>query len=171
MTALDFQIRPAAADDVPAINRIYNVYIATSHVSFDTEPWTDDERSQWFQERSAHGYAVLVAERGGVVIGASWSGPWRSKAAYATSVETTIVLAECAIGSGVGSLLYKELIDDLAAKGMHRCYAIVALPNEASIALHHRLAFKDVGVLDEVGRKNGRFVSTLLLELRLVPGE
>jgi len=165
VTSLDVQIRPATVADVGAINRIYNVYIATSHVSFDTEPWTDDERSRWFQERSAHGYTVLVAERGGVVIGAAWSGPWRNKAAYATSVETTVALAEGALGAGVGSLLYGELIDALAIKHVHRCYAIVALPNEASVALHHRLGFRDVGTLDEVGKKDGSFVSTLLLEL------
>ncbi|GMQ94836.1 MAG: GNAT family N-acetyltransferase [Acidimicrobiia bacterium] len=167
MTSGEVHIRSAIAADVAAINRIYNHYITGSHVSFDTHPWSDDHRMAWFRERTDRGYAVLIAERGGDVVGSAWSGPWRSKAAYASSVETTVVVTDGQRGAGIGSPLYQALIDDLTVRGFHRCYAIVALPNDASIALHHRLGFCDIGILDEVGRKDGSYISTLLLELKL----
>ena len=160
-------VRPARPEDCHAINEIYNTYIVGSHVSFDTQPWTDDERVEWLAERVVLGYPVLVAERGGVVVGGAWSGPWRDKPAYARSTETTVVLAPSATGVGLGSILYPSLLDRLTDLGFHRCYALVALPNETSIAIHYKCGFTDVGELSESGFKDGRFVSTLLLERKL----
>jgi L-amino acid N-acyltransferase YncA len=160
-------VRPAEPEDCHAINEIYNAYIVDSLVSFDTRPWADEQRIDWLRERVALGYPVLVAERGGVVVGGAWSGPWRDKPAYARTPETTVILAPTATGTGIGSILYPNLIDRLADLGFHRCYALVALPNDASIAIHHKCGFTDVGVLTESGFKDGQFVSTLLLERRL----
>jgi len=167
VTSIPIDIAQATDTDAPAINRIYTGYIVESHVSFDTEPWSDEQRSAWLADRLEHGFPILVARHLGRVVGVAWAGPWRDKKAYATSVETTIVLDAEATGSGVGSILYGHLIDQLTGLGVHRCYAVVALPNVVSVALHQRLGFVRVGVLDEAGFKDGAFVSTLLLELRL----
>jgi L-amino acid N-acyltransferase YncA len=160
-------VRPAEPEDCHAINQIYNCYIVDSHVSFDTRPWTDEQRIEWLEDRITNGYPVLVAERGGVVVGGAWFGPWRDKAAYARSTETTVILATSATGIGIGSILYANLIGRLTDLGFHRCYALVALPNEASIAIHHKCGFTDIGELTESGFKDGHFVSTLLLERKL----
>lgn len=164
MSVSDVTTRPATSADASAINRIYNDYIVGSHVSFDTNPWSEAERLEWFHNRTAAGFPILVAEKGTEVVGAAWVGPWRSKGAYARSVETTVVLAQSAVGSGIGTRLYSDLVESVEAAGFHRCYAIVALPNEASLALHRRLGFIEIGVLDEVGFKDGRYISTMLLE-------
>ena len=161
------EVRHATSVDADSINRIYNRYIVDSHVSFDTEPWTRDQRSDWLNDRTTRGYPVLVASDTIGVVGAAWSGPWRDKQAYARSVETTVVLDDASSGRGVGSLLYGKLIDELKDHGFHRCYSVIAMPNDASLALHRKLGFTDVGVLDEVGYKDGDFVSTQLLELKL----
>ncbi len=160
----DVVVRAATADDVSSLNRIYNTYIVDSHVSFDTEPWTDDERAAWFADRVARGYPVVVAERDGVVIGASWSGPWREKTAYRTTVETTVVLASGESGAGVGSALYRHLHDDLRSAGFRSAIGVIALPNDASVALHRRLGYREVGVLDDVGFKDGARYSTILMQ-------
>ncbi len=160
-------IRPATRDDVGSINTIYNGYIEGSHISFDTEPWSHDDRLIWFDERVRTGLPVLVGIDSGTIIGAAWAGPWRAKAAYSRAAETTIIVAEGFHGAGAGTSLYSSLLDDLLDRGFHRCYAIVAMPNDASVALHHKLGFTSIGVLDEVGYKEGRYVSTMLLELRL----
>ncbi len=157
-------IRAATVDDVPGFNRIYNTYIVDSHVSFDTEPWTDDQRAAWFADRVARGYPVVVAERDGVVIGASWSGPWRDKAAYRTSVETTVVLAAGESGAGVGSALYRRLHDELRDAGFRVAIGVIAMPNDASVVLHRKLGYREVGVLDDVGFKDGRHYSTMLMQ-------
>ena len=101
------------------------------------------------------------------VVGVAYSGPWRGKRAYARSVETTIVLDPELIGRGIGRPLYGALLDAVTAAGAHRAYAIVALPNDASIRFHHAMGFRTVGVLDEAGFKLGRWWSTELLEKRL----
>ncbi len=160
-------IRRATEADVPAINAIYNEYIVDCHVSFDLEPWSDGRRLESFRACAEDGYPLLVACEGDEIIGTSWSGPWRRKRAYRGSVESTVVLAPDAGGRGVGTQLYSALLDALRADGFHRAYAIIALPNDASVALHLKLGYREVGVLDEVGFKDGKYHSTMLMELAL----
>ena len=123
---IDAVVRAATEDDVTGLNAIYNRYIVGSHVSFDTEPWTDDERLAWFRSRRSQGYPVLVATSDGMVTGATWAGPWRTKAAYRGATETTIVLAPDATGRGLGSVLLRALLDELAALGFRTAIAIIA---------------------------------------------
>jgi phosphinothricin acetyltransferase len=163
----DLAIRPATVGDAHDINVIYNEFIVESHVSFDTEPWTDGEREDWLANRFEASYPVIVAADDAGVIGAAWSGPWRDKAAYQSSVETTIVLVPGSEGSGLGTTLYRRLLADVAERSFHRAYAIIALPNDASIALHRKLGFSEVGTLHEVAHKAGGFHSTMLMELKL----
>jgi len=167
MNVSDVTTRVATRTDARAINQIYNTYIVDSHVSFDAEPWSDVQRRKWLEDRAVGNFPVLVAEHDGKAVGAAWAGPWRSKSAYARAVETTVVLSRSTVGSGVGTRLYADLVERVEAAGFHRCYAIVALPNDASLALHRKLEFREVGILDEVGFKDGRYISTMLLELRI----
>lgn len=160
-------VRSVTEADIPAMNAIYNQYIVGSAVSFDTAAWTDEQRLAWYRGRADAGYPMVVADDDGVVIGASWGGPWRDKAAYRSSVETTVALAPTARGKGVGTRLYSALLDAVASAGFHRAYAVITLPNSASVALHESLGFTQLGVLDEVGFKDGEYHSTMLLEKRL----
>lgn len=163
----DLTIRPATIDDASGVNLIYNEFIVESHVSFDTVPWTDEKRVLWLESSFDGGYPVLVATDAAGVIGASWCGPWRDKHAYHSSVETTIVLVPGSEGSGLGTTLYRSLLTEAAARSFHRAYAVIALPNDPSIGLHRKLGFEEIGVLDDVGYKDDRFHSTMLMELRL----
>jgi phosphinothricin acetyltransferase len=162
---MEATIRPATAADLSRINEIYNTYIVDSHVSFDTEPWTDERRAEWW--RHYQGRVLVAVDGAGTVVGTAFAGPWRHKEAYRDSVETTIVLDAAATGRGLGSRLLDALLAQLTVEGLHRAYAIIALPNEASIALHRRLGYREVGVLDEVGRKLGSYWSTMIMERRL----
>ena len=160
-------IRHATVDDLAAITEIYNHYIVNSHVSFDLEPWTLDQRREWFAKYGGDSpWQVWVTDLDGEVAGAAWSSPFRPKAAYDSSVETTIVLKPDSSGHGLGTELYRSLLSDVDRHGAHRAYAIVALPNDASVALHRKLGFVSLGVQDEVGFKMDRFWSTMLLERR-----
>ncbi len=161
------RIRHATAADVPRINDIYNHYIVETHVSFDFEPWSDERRLRWFESYDRDGrHPVLVAEIDGRIVGTSYAGPYRNKEAYATSVETTVVLDHSELGKGIGRALLAALLEELATHDVHRAYAIVALPNEASIEAHQALGYRSLGVQHEVGRKFGSYWSTELLEKR-----
>ncbi len=160
-------VRRATEADLDGITAVYDQHIVDSAVSFDVEPWPRERRLAWWADHQGHPrLVVLVAEVDGQVVGTSYSSWYRPKVAYERSVETSIVLDRAWVGRGLGRRLYGALLDDLAAAGTHRAYAVVTLPNEASVALHHRLGFRDVGVEDECGWKLGRYWSTLTLEKR-----
>lgn len=162
------EVRRAQEGDLDAITRIYDQYVVDSAVSFDTEPWSRERRLAWWADHRGHPrLVVLVAEAAGVVVGAAYSSWYRPKDGYRRSVETSIVLDGDHVGHGLGTLLYGALLDQLAAAGTHRAYAVVTIPNDASVGLHHKLGFRDVGVEDECGWKLGRYWSTLTLEKRL----
>lgn len=154
--------------DVPPVNDIYNQYIEHSHISFDLVPWTVDRRLEWFAARSRdQRYPLLVAIDGRRVVGGAWAGPYRPKPAYDRSVETTVIVAPDAQAKGHGKRLLTELIKSLRLTDAHRAYAVVSLPNEPSITLHHQLGYRTVGVLTDSGYKFETYWSTELLELDL----
>ncbi|MGH8968411.1 MAG: GNAT family N-acetyltransferase [Actinomycetes bacterium] len=91
------------------------------------------------------------------LLGYATSSRLRDKPAYDTSVETTVYCAPSALGRGAGSLLYDHLFRALASEDLHRAYAGIAMPNDASVALHLRHGFRELGTYAEVGRKFGRY--------------
>lgn len=162
------EFRHALSSDMSRLTEIYNQYVAGSHVSFDMEPWTVEQRVEWFSTKQTDGvHQVWVATIAGELAGAAWSGPWRAKKAYDRSVETTVVLDGAWTGRGIGPGLVGTLLDAVTKAGAHRAYAIVALPNVASISMHHRLGYRTVGTLEEVGYKMGRWWTTEILEKNL----
>jgi phosphinothricin acetyltransferase len=151
-------VRAGQPADLPALTEIYNHYVRDSAVTFDTTEFSVEQRQEWFSHYAATGpHRLLVAVEGDDVIGYATSSPFRTKPAYATSVETSVYLRPDATGRGLGMLLYRALFEALATEDVHRAYAGVALPNDASRALHERLGFREVGTFLEVGRKLGRY--------------
>jgi phosphinothricin acetyltransferase len=127
-------------------------------VTFDVEPYTVERREAWFAQFSATGrHRLLVAEENGIVLGYAGTTRFRPKAAYETTVETTIYCAPEAIGKGLGKRLYAELFVVLKGEDIHRFVAVYVLPNPATEALHRRFGFRVVGVLSENGRKFGKY--------------
>ncbi len=151
-------VRPARHEDLPAITALYNHYVESGAVTFDVDPFAAEEREAWFAQFAEQGpHRLFVAVRDDALLGYAGTMPFRSKPAYATSVETTIYLAPEATGQGIGARLYEVLFDALAGEDLHRLLAGVTLPNEASIRLHERFGFTLVGVFREVGRKHDRY--------------
>ena len=162
----DVLIRDAAVEDLDAITEIYNWTIVDNHVSFDTEPHDPDSRRRWWEARATE-LPCLVAELEGQVVGVTYASWYRPKLGYRSSVETTIVLRLDARGRRIGTRLLGQLLNRLASGGFHRAIAIIALPNDASVGLHRRLGYREVGVLTQVGTKMGRKWDTMLLEYDL----
>lgn len=153
------KIRPGFAEDVPRLLEIYNHYVEHTHVTFDVEPVSLERRLRWFDGFAETGpHRLFVASEGSDLLGYASSGVFRRKPAYARSVETSIYLAQDGVGKGVGTALYAGLLDALAEEPQaHRAYGAVALPNEASVALHRRCGFKRIATYSEVGFKFGRY--------------
>jgi phosphinothricin acetyltransferase len=153
------EIRPARESDLRRLTEIYNHYIEHTHITFDTEVLSIEDRRAWFSRFAATGsHYLLVVCSDSSLVGYACSGQFRAKRAYARSVETSIYLDPAARSSGLGPPLYSELLGKLEAESeFHRAYGGIALPNQASIGLHRGLGFASVGTFKEVGFKFGRY--------------
>jgi phosphinothricin acetyltransferase len=160
------QVRAASAADLPALTAIYNHYVENSAATFDIEPSSVEQRRSWFARYSGSGpYRLLVAVAETGVLGYASSSQFRAKPAYSTSVEVSVYCHPQACGRGIGQSLYTLLFNALETEGIHRAYAGITLPNDASVALHCSFGFTDVGVFREVGRKFGRYWDVLWMQL------
>jgi phosphinothricin acetyltransferase len=168
--ATQSEIRDATIDDVAAMAAIYDEQVATSVSTFDTEPRGTAYLTEMLA-KVGDGNIVLVARRGDDVLGYAFSGPFRPRPAYAATKEVSVYLAAGARGCGIGRALYAELLGRLDSRAdVHTQVAVIALPNDASVALHEAMGFASVGVLREVGHKFGRFVDTAWYQ-RMPPRE
>ncbi len=164
------RIRDATPADAPALLRIYRPFVVETAVSFETEPPSVAE----FEERIAKAlrqWAWLVAEDDRGPMGYAYATSHRPRAAYRWSAETSAYIDSAHRGQGLGKKLYRELIPSLRAKGYCSAYAGIALPNQASVALHRSVGFTPVGVFERAGWKFGRWhdVSWWQLALRDAP--
>jgi phosphinothricin acetyltransferase len=151
-------VRPATRADLAALTEIYNHYVIHTPITFDVEPYSVESRRPWLEQFAASGpYRLLVCEDAQGVAGYASSARFRPKAAYGTSVETSVYLSPSRVGSGLGTLLYRALFECLRGEDLHRAYGGVTLPNAPAVALHRKLGFRSIGVYREVGRKLGRF--------------
>ncbi|GAB7109045.1 GNAT family N-acetyltransferase [Streptomyces phaeofaciens JCM 4814] len=156
----ELQVRPGVEADLDALTDLYNHYVRETPITFDTAVLTTEERRPWLLSHLEDGpyrLKVAVDADSQEILGYATSSPHRPKAAYATSVEVSVYLRPDAGGRGIGTLLYEALFEALAGEDVHRAYAGVAQPNEASVRLHERFGFRYVGTYREVGRKFDRY--------------
>ncbi|VWX54591.1 arsinothricin resistance N-acetyltransferase ArsN1 family B [Novosphingobium sp. 9U] len=152
MTA--FLVRSAHVNDAADVRSIYAPIVETTAISFEEVAPSLAEVAARIEATLEH-YPYLVAERDGSVVGYAYAGQHRTRAAYRWSVDVSIYVADAAQRSGVGRALYKQLLTELAGMGFHAAFAGIAMPNEASVALHESLGFIPVGLYREVGYKLG----------------
>jgi phosphinothricin acetyltransferase len=158
MTASDVTIASGSLEDLEAISEIYGHYVRTSAISFDLEVPSADVRRQWFSMFDTSGrHRLLVARDDGRAVAYTASLPYRPRAAYAPSVETSVYVAPSHVGQGLGSALYEALLSELEREDVHRAYAGIGMPNPVSVRLHERFGFRRVGYYTEQGRKFGRY--------------
>ena len=167
MTPSVATLRLARLDDAEPIRQIYNDEVTTSTVTFDITPRSLDDQRRYLSDRSG-AHAVVVAEQEGAVVGYGALSPWRSKAAYSTSVEDSVYVHRDHQGRGVGRLVLGELVQVATSHGFHAVFARIVGGHEASIRLHEAQGFVIVGTEREVGRKFGRWLDVVVMEL-LIP--
>jgi phosphinothricin acetyltransferase len=163
------EIEHGTEDDLPAIVAILNYTIANSYATLTSEPVTAAERRDWFEQFSPTGpHRLLVARSGNQVLGYATSQPYRDHKAFRETVEFSIALDASSRGQGLGTALYRTLFECLVSEPVHVALAGIVLPNDASVALHRKFGFTEVGTFHEYGIKNGRYLNALWME-RLLP--
>ncbi len=159
---------PASPTDREAIRAIYNHAVLNTTVVFDLVARTPEAQQAWMLDRSGV-HAVLVAEQDDRVVGFASLSPYRSRPAYRTTVEDSVYVHPDHQGKRVGSTLLDELLVVAAAHGFHTVLARITGHNEASIALHRRAGFEEVGIEREVGRKFGQWLDVVVMQHLLGP--
>ncbi len=163
-------IVPGGESDLPAIVAILNYTIENSDATFSTKSVTVAERRDWFKRFSATGpHRLLVARRGTQILGYAASQPYRDDDGFRETVEVSIALHVSSRGQGIGTALYRTLFACLVGEPVHVALAGIVLPNDASVALHRKFGFNDVGTFHEYGIKHGRYLSSLWMERLLRP--
>lgn len=150
-------IRMAQLDDAPEIAAIYAPIVTGTTISFEEEPPDAGEMGRRIGKVMER-YPWLVAVDDEGIAGYAYASEHRARAGYRYSVEVTVYVAERARGRGVGKQLYEQLFAECAAREFHRAFAGVALPNDASVALHAAAGFEPVGVYREIGYKFGQWI-------------
>ncbi|AWN37989.1 GNAT family N-acetyltransferase [Methylobacterium radiodurans] len=164
-------LREAGPGDIGAITRIYAEAVLNGTATFETEPPSEAEMGRRHAELLAAGLPWLVAARGALVVGYAYAGLYRTRAAYRSTLETSVYVAPEARGQGVGRALLGALIPACAALDARRLVAVIAHPgSDASVALHAGAGFVPAGSLPGVGYKHGRWLDTLLMQRALGPG-
>ena len=154
----DVSFRRVERGDLPDLLAIYNHYVVNTPITFDLAPLTLPQRQKWLDGFAAGGpYQCFVAVRDNRPFGWACSARFKERAAYDTTVETSIYLAPGEHGKGHGRRLYQTLFEALAGQDMHRAYGGITQPNEASVGLHRAFGFEHVGTYPEIGRKFGKF--------------
>lgn len=146
-------IRTAELSNAGAITDIYNHYILNTVVTFEEQAIKPADIRKRMKEVEGDALPWLVAESEGSVIGYAYASKWKGRCAYRFSVESTVYLAEAAIGRGIGAEIYGALLAELRKRKLHVAIGGITLPNEASVRLHEKLGFEKTAHFKEVGYK------------------
>lgn len=160
-------IRDATGDDLPAILAIYNHAIETTTAVFTYVPHTLAMRQEWFADKQAKGYPVLVAEIEGEVVGFATYGPFRAWPAYRYSIEHSVYVAQSARRQGIARQLMAVLLSRARAQEFHVVIGGIVAENTPSLALHEGLGFEKVAHFKQVGYKFGRWLDLTFMQVVL----
>lgn len=166
-----YEIRTVVEADLPDIREIYNYYVTNSVVTFDEKKWSI---AQWREKlaflRKLDLPFLVAVSPSGQILGYALVQPMSSKSAYRYSVENSIYLGQAATGKGLGKALLVALIAACEEKGIRQMVAVISDKGaEASVALHEKLGFVEVGRMGRVGFKFGRWLGTIYLQKELKP--
>ncbi len=150
-------IRAVTATDAGAIIAIYNPYVQNTVITFEQAQVPKKEMVKRIEEYKAL-YPWLVAEADGKVVAYAYATRWRTRPAYDQTLESTIYVDKAYTGRGIAKPLYLELLRQLKSTGVHAVVGCIALPNDASVALHEKCGFEKVAHFPQVGRKFERWV-------------
>jgi phosphinothricin acetyltransferase len=159
------RVRPGWPDDLEGVAEIYRHYVVHTAATFELRAPDRRGWSRRYWAVAAAGLPFLVAELGGTIAGYAYCTPWKPREAYRQTAEDSIYLAPWATGRGVGGALLVELLAAASAARVRELIAVIADTGDpASITLHHRHGFAEVGRLSRVGFKHGRWLDTVLMQ-------
>lgn len=163
-------IEPVRRSDWSNIQSIVNHYIDHSVANLKLDSLDEQAFEDWIAQFSASGlYQILVAREAieAPALGFASCTQFNPRGGYEQTVWSSVYLHPDMLHRGIGIRLYAALFQRLKNEPVHRVLAGITLPNPASVALHEKLGFNNVGVLSEVGFKSGQYHDVLWMQKRM----
>jgi phosphinothricin acetyltransferase len=156
-------IRKATLLDLQSILEIYNEAVLNTTATFDTTPRTFEKQLEWFNQHKEN-HPVFVAEENNVIVGWASLSPYSDRCAYDTTVEVSIYIHHEHRGKKIGLQLLEVTTLSGRELNIHTIISRISNDNEASIRLHSKLGYQDVGVMREVGYKFGKLLDVRIMQ-------
>lgn len=156
-------IRKANLNDLEAITEIYNDAIINTVATFDTQPKTIKEQTEWFSNHDSK-HPILVLEEESKIIGFASLSEWSDRCAYSETAEISLYIKKEYREKGFGKKLLKAILQEGRRVGLHSIIARIAEGNEISVHLFKSFDFNHVGILKEVGHKFGKLLDVHLMQ-------
>jgi L-amino acid N-acyltransferase YncA len=158
-------VRAAGPADMEQVAAIFAHYVTTSVATFEEVPPTAADWRRRRDDLAGRNLPFLVAQAEAAVCGFAYASPWRPKPAYRYTVEDTVYVSPGYTGRGLGGALLGALLAGCEQAGARQVIAVIAeTGSDASAALHRRFGFTQAGRLTGVGRKQGRWIDTVLMQ-------
>ena len=168
----DLILRDSTEADLPAITAIYAHHVQHGTGSFELEPPTLDEMTTRRADVLRNGFAYLVAQDQGEVVGYAYVNYFRTRPAYRNTVENSIYVRNDQRGRGVGRQLLRALLERCELAGVRQVLAVIGdSANTGSIALHASCGFRFAGTLRSTGWKFERWLDTVIMQKDLGEGD
>ena len=159
--------RLAERRDAEATRAIYNLEVLESTVTFDLVARSLADQEQWISEHAGGHPAIVAVDEADTVLGFASLSPFKPRAAYAPTVEDSVYVHRDGRGQGIGELLLRNILTLGTDHGFHSVMARIVGGHEASIALHRKCGFEEIGREREVGRKFGRWLDVVVMQRML----
>lgn len=154
-------IREIAASDYPVIKRIYEEGISSGNATFEK---TAPDWQQWDKHKLPFGRVAAVMNN--VIIGWAALSATSSREVYKGICEVSIYISSAQSGKGYGKILMSSLIEESEKNGVWTLYSSIFPENTASIKLHLKCGFREIGFMEKAGCMNGTWRNTVLFERR-----
>ena len=165
-------IRDAVPADLPAITAIYAHHVLHGTGTFEEDAPPESEMAARIAEVQDQGWAWLVAEEAGEILGFAYFSQFRARSAYRFAAENSVYVRNNIRGQGVGKALVAVLLERADAAGFRQMLAVIGdSENVGSIGLHVSLGFRQAGVLKAVGVKFGRWLDVVFMQRAIGGGD
>ena len=163
-------IRSASVNDAEQLLKIYAWYVEKTAISFEYDVPSLEEFQSRIRE-TLKKFPYLVLEEDSMILGYTYAGSFKTRAAYDHSCEVTIYVRHDMKRQGYGKMLYEALEEKLKSKGILNLYACIGSPvvedkylTRNSELFHEHLGFVKAGEFHKCGYKFGRWYNMIVME-------
>jgi phosphinothricin acetyltransferase len=158
---MNIRFRSLEPKDWNSVAEIYRLGIETGNATFQTDIPT------WDSWDSAHLKTCrIVATLDNEIIGWAALTPVSGRCVYAGVAEVSVYVSPGYQGQKTGTMLLDKLVSESEEDGLWTLQSSIFPENLPSLKIHRNLGFRKVGIRKKIGKMNGKWRDTILLERR-----